>query len=504
MKTWTRVFSTLVLSILILGVLHAQEQQLPPRQIITPKAYPVSVTNLGATINSSDDDFAPYVLGNGRIMYFTSNRDGDQNVYRALLSGGNWEQATNIGTVLNTSLNDGGTAITPDGHWMVYTGCDRDDTKGDCDLYVAEYVGGSWGNIQNLASVNSPSWDSQPALSADGLLLFFASDRPGGFGGVDIWMTRRTFGGVWSTPTNLGPNVNTAYDDESPFIAQDNKTLYFSSDGHPGAGGFDLYMSTMSPEGFTRPENLGSPINTASDELFFTTQIGTDNVYFASNRSGGEGDLDLFVGVPNPLPPSAVTAVMGTVSDSKTNTPIGATLTVRDIATDDVVSSFHSDDMDGNYVVVLQPGRTFVITAEAPGYLFYSDRFDVPKNASNSTVRKDIRMTREIVRLLVYFDFDKATLQKESFVDLNRAAQWLKDNPKIRVELAGHTDNVGARDYNKRLSDDRAKSVMEYLVQKGIPASRLSARGYGMDEPVDTNDTEEGRAQNRRVEFRVK
>jgi outer membrane protein OmpA-like peptidoglycan-associated protein len=198
-----------------------------------------------------------------------------------------------------------------------------------------------------------------------------------------------------------------------------------------------------------------------------------------------------------------VTTVIGSVQDSKARTPVGALLTVRNIQTSEVMSTFHSDDISGSYVVVLQPGKRYAITSEAPGYLFYSDKFDVPKESPNNIVRKDIFMTRDVVRLLVFFDFNKGALQEDSYVDLDRAVQWLKDNPSVTVELAGHTDNVGSKEYNKKLSLDRARSVMEYLIQKGVASSRLKAAGYGMEEPITTNETEEGRAQNRRVEFRV-
>jgi outer membrane protein OmpA-like peptidoglycan-associated protein len=490
----------------------AQTEMLPNRQTITPRDYPVAVSNLGAVINSSSEDFAPVVLGNGRILYYTSDRDGKQDPYTAVAQAGTWGQAMKMGEGITTDENDGGCTMTPDGHWMVFAGCDRPDGMGDCDLYIAEYVGGQWRNIVPLPMLNSRFWDSQPAISADGLTLVFASDRPSGAitpesepaKNVDLWMSRRSIDGAWSAPVNMGTVINTEGDEISPFIAADNKTLYFASNGHPGVGGFDLYVSRLGGGSWSRPESIGTPINSAYDECFLTTQLGTDNIYFASTRPGGEGDLDIWLGVPNPLPPSAVTMVIGAVRDSKTKAPVGATLTVRDISTNEIVSTFHSDDQDGNYVVILQPGRGYVITSEAAGYLFFSERFDVPAESGNTTVRKDIDMTRDIVRLLVFFDFDKATLQKESSVDLDRAVQWLKANPSVKVELAGHTDNVGSREYNLRLSDERAHAVMNYLVSRGVSSSRLSAAGYGMDEPIATNETEEGRGQNRRVEFRVK
>lgn len=505
MKTFTYLLSLSIAIYVSAPEVFAQTEMVEGRQIITPKNYEVSISNLGETVNSSDHDFAPLILGNGRVIFFTSTREGDQNLYSSASTPDGWGTPTNVGNIINTGGEDGGCSITPDGHWMIFTACDREDGHGDCDLYIAEYAGGLWRNARNLGpSINAMEWDSQPSISVDGLTLYFVSERPGGYGGTDIWMTTRSYGGEWGPPMNLGPTVNTAGDDMSPFIAADNSTLYFASNGHPGMGGYDIYKTTRSQNSWSAPDNLGTPINSAYDDYFYSLQLGTDNVFFASDRPGGNGDLDLFVGVPNPLPPSAVTTVVGMVSDSKNRTPVGASLTVRDITSNSIISSFRSDDVDGNYVVVLQPGKKYVITAEAEGYLFYSDRFDVPANSPNNTVRKDITMTRDIVRLLVYFEFDKSVLQPESYVDLDRAVEWMNANPNMRVELAGHTDNVGSRDYNKKLSTDRARSVMNYLVAKGIPSSRLTAVGYGMESPIATNETEEGRAQNRRVEFRVK
>ena len=498
-------FSLLLCSIVLLfSTLVAQEQTKVQRQIITPKNYPVSIANLGSNVNSSADDFSPMVLGNGRVLYFTSTRGGDQDIYSVLASSGGWSSLTSAGTALNTSDPDGGTTVTPDGHWMIFAGCDRDGGLGDCDLYMAEYGGGAWRNVVNLgAGVNSEKWDSQPAISADGMTLYFVSNRPGGIGGTDIWMTQRTMGGAWSVPSNLGTTINTPNDEAAPYLAADGRTFYFSSDGHPGIGGMDMYVSKWQGGHWSAPENVGTPLNSELDDYFYALQLGTDNVYFASDRMGGNGGLDLYVGVPNPFPPNPVTTVIGTVVDSKSSSPLGAKLTVTDLSTRQVVSTFQSDDVDGNYVVVLQAGKSYAVTAETPGYLFFSDRFDVPKDAPNNTVRKDIRMEKVSVRLLVFFDFDQAILKDESRVDLDRAVALMQEKSTMKVEVAGHTDNVGSRDYNRKLSQDRSNAVRDYLVSRGISGSRITARGYGMDAPLTTNDTEEGRAQNRRVEFRV-
>jgi outer membrane protein OmpA-like peptidoglycan-associated protein len=504
MKTLARPVR-LVLPLLLLAMTaQAQDDIAPQRPTITPERYEVTVRSLGEDVNSPDDDFAPLLLGTGKVLYFTSNRTGDQDIYSAVMGYKDWEQIQAAGPSLNSSGDEGGTTITPDGRWMVFTACDRQDGYGDCDLYIAEYIGGSWRNIRNLGTaVNSSAWDSQPTLSPDGLMLFFVSERPGGQGGTDIWMSSRPYGGDFGPAVNLPAVINTTGDEMAPYIAADNTTLYFSSDWHPGIGGQDIYRTKKSTRGWSDPQHVGAPINSAYDDYFCSLRLNSEDLYFASNRPGGSGDLDIYLAVPNPLPPGGVTTVVGRVTDSRSGTPVSAALTVRDIETNEVMSTFYSDEINGDYIVVLQPGRSYVITAEAPGYLFYSDRFDVPEESTNDMIRKDIAMTRDIVRLLVYFDFDKATLQPASYVDLNRAVEWLKANATVKVELAGHTDNVGSREYNKKLSHDRAEAVRSYLVSKGVSPARLTASGYGMEQPVATNDTDEGRALNRRVEFRV-
>ena len=504
MKHFARIARMILPLLLLTMTVQAQDDEKPRRPAITPEQYDVTIRSLGSDVNSSDDDFAPLLLGSGKVLYFTSNRNGDQDIYSAVQGYDGWEQVQAASAALNSGGDEGGTTITPDGRTMVFTACDRPDSFGDCDLYIAEYIGGSWRNIRNLGpKVNSEAWDSQPTISADGLMLFFVSERPGGQGGTDIWMCARPYGGDFGNAVNLGSVVNSTGDEFAPHIAADNTTLYFSSDMHPGIGGQDIYRVKKSDRGWTSPQHIGTPINSEYDDYFSSLRLNSEDLYFASNRPGGSGDLDLYLAVPNPLPPGGVTTVVGTVTDSRSDNPVAAQLTVRDINTNEVVSSFFSDEVDGSYIVVLQPGRSYVITSEAPGYLFYSSRFDVPAASADDMVRKDIKMTRDIVRLLVYFDFDKATLQPASFVDLDRAVDWLKANPTVKVELAGHTDNVGSREYNKKLSLDRAQAVLDYLVQKGISPARVTAHGYGYSEPVATNDTDEGRALNRRVEFRV-
>ncbi len=502
-----KTFACLSVCVLLLSTMPLAAQTdvpQPARTIITPTQYPTVVESLGAAVNSPQDDFAPAVIGGGRVLYFTTTRNGNQDVYSTSKGDAQWSRAASVGNALNSRADEGGTAITPDGKWMIFTGCNRSDGYGDCDLYMAENIGGSWTNVRNLGSrINSSAWESQPSISPDGSVLFFASDREGGRGGTDIWMSQRRSDGSWEAPMNPGPRVNTGGDEAAPGIAADNRTLYFSSNAHPGIGGFDIYRTIWSDGAWSIPEHAGTPMNSSDDDYFCGMFPGTDDVYFASNRPGGSGGLDLYIATPNPLPPAAVTTVIGNVTDGGTKVPLGASLTVRDIKTNTLVATFHSSDVDGAYVVVLQAGRTYVITAESAGYLFYSDRFEVPALTRNNTLRKDIAMSRDMVRLLVYFDFDKSTLRPDSHVDLDRAVAWLASNSSLRVEVAGHTDNVGKYDYNVRLSHDRARAVYDYLIAKDVPARQLSYKGYGPDQPISTNDSEDGRQLNRRVEFRV-
>ncbi|MAT40033.1 MAG: hypothetical protein CL946_10565 [Ectothiorhodospiraceae bacterium] len=494
----------ILLSTLTYSLYAQNEDGMPTRRIISPESHSITVRNLGPNINSPADDFSPVVLSGGRVMYFTSDRTGNHDIYSAVEQGTNWSQPADVGSGLNTGNHEGGVAITPDGHWMVFVGCDRPDGQGDCDLYMAEYLGGTWRNVFNLGSeINSDGWESQPTISPDGMVIYFASDRDGGQGGTDIWMSTRTFGGEWQEPVNLGPVINTSGNEAAPYIAIDGKTLFFSSDQHPGIGGMDMYVTKKTGAVWSPPQHTGTPLNSEYDDYFYALQRGTDNVFYASDKPGGSGGLDLHVGKPNPFPPSAVTAVIGKVTDAVSGDPLGAVLTVSDIITNEPVATFHSDDINGDYTVILHPGKSYAITSQAPGYLFYSDRIDVPIDAPNNTVTKNIKMSKELTRLLVYFDFDKANLKPESYVDLDVAAAWLKSNPNLKIELAGHTDNVGSKDYNKRLSQERADATREYLVRKGINPARVRSVGYGMEQPIASNETEEGRALNRRVEMKV-
>ncbi|HWF44016.1 MAG TPA: OmpA family protein [Candidatus Kapabacteria bacterium] len=472
----------------------------------------VVVAHLGGDVNTSSDDFALVPGPAGLYSYLTSDRSGgagrqDLYVARVPLSAIQANQSGNFNSIreINTSENEGCATFTPDGNTMIFAAAGRSDGLGSSDLYQADLINGTWQNTRNLTALNTSSWESQPSLSSDGKTLYFVSNRPGGYGGQDIYVSTRV-GDNWTTPQNLGPIVNSAGMEASPFIAADNNTLYFSSNGHPGLGGYDVYVTHNTGGVWSQPEDAGVPINSAADDLFYSAELGTQHAFLASNRSGTLGDLDIFSVEPNPFPPGGVTIVRGFVRDAMTRQPLSADITITNLQSGEEVARFRSADSTGLYLVVLQPGQTYSITAQAEGYLFYSDVYPVTSD-TNVSLRHDIDLNPTLsgkTRLLVFFDFNSSVLKKESFPDLNRAVTLLKNNPNMSVTVAGYTDSIGSAEFNLKLSDARARSVLDYLITHGIPASRVQAIGYGESNPIATNETDEGRAMNRRVEFQVR
>lgn len=495
----------------VLDVREVVAQEIPnhPGLSVTPVAF-----------NSGHDDFAPWYVYHGRQMFFTSTRSGehggsgDQRIWIVTRTGGDsWTEALSAGEDVSHADHVGSATVTPDGNFMIFAAYDWDAESGTLkgegrtDLYSAEFRNGTWTNVQNLGVVvNSPFWDSQPSLSSDGQWLYFSSDREGGQGGTDLYVTQRTATG-WTPPVNLGPAINTELNEMTPSIAPDGNRFFFASNGRGGVGGYDLFTTEA-----VRPVagavsrgaavvNMGTPINTEADEYYFISEPNSENGFFSSNK---EGDLNIYLAFPNPYPPDAQVVVVGKVLDERTRKPVEATVTVTDLESGEVVATMRSDDQTGEYTVLLSKGRRYSVTADAPGYVFYSDEYTVPATLKEGEeIRKDILLREGQTRLLIYFDYDKADLKKESFPDLNRAIKFLNENPTLNAEIAGHTDSIGSDEYNKGLSQRRAEAVRDYMISKGVTRSRLRAVGYGEEQPVADNATEEGRALNRRVEMRL-
>ena len=359
--------------------------------------------------------------------------------------------------------------------------------------------------------VNSSAWDSQPSISSDGKTLYFASSRSGGKGNMDIWKSTRDDNGIWTAPVNLGDSINTGRDEQSPFIHPDGKTLYFCSSGHPGMGSYDIFYSRMDDNGnWSTATNIGYPINSSdADGFLFVNAIG-NKAYFSSEKFGGKGGLDIYsFDLYEAARPTAVTYMKGTVYDSKTKKRLQAKFELVDLSNSKTVAQSESDPLTGEFLVSLPSDRNYALNVSRDGYLFYSENFELKGDHSQlKPFMKDVYLqpieAGSIVILKnIFFDFDKFDLKPESLIELNRLLDLLKKNPALKIEIGGHTDNKGTAEYNQKLSESRSRSVFDFLVNKGIDKSRLSYKGYGLTKPIDTNDTDEGRANNRRTEFKV-
>lgn len=458
-------------------------------------------------INSYYDDFGTSLSNHGRILFFTSERDGYQKIYVCERTSGGWSEPVELNDFINSGKQNGTIGITPDGQYMIFASY-KHYIKGfgRTDLYSAHKSNGIWSDIQNLGEIiNSEYWDSQPFLSSDGNTLFFVSDRPGGYGGTDIYMSKWT-GRNWGKPLNLGPTINTEYDEMAPVIASDNKTFTFASNRPGGYGGFDIYVSKFNSGSFNNPQIAVAPINSNADEYFLYPLPNSDYAYFTSNRSRAEGALDLFMAVPNPYKSDAVVLVQGAVKDVNTKQPLESKITITDLRTGKKEADFQSDGTTGNYYVVLQPGRTYSLTASKDGYLFYSERFEIPLSEKGHEETKDIYLSpikEGNTRLLIFFDFDKADLKEESIPELERVIEFLRENPDVKIAIEGHTDDVGSDEYNNSLSLNRANAVKKYIVDAGIDSKRIKTEGYGKRKPLMQGTTDEARSKNRRVEMRI-
>lgn len=485
-----------------------------------PRSF--ELVNLGSGVNSDWDEYLAAITADDEQIIFTVKRPRDnhtvcafclneEDLYLSRRVWGEWQSREPVGAPVKSGYNEGGQCISPDGKYLLYTMCDADFGMGSCDLYWVKRIGDRWSRPRNFgAPVNTASWESQPTMAADGMTVYFASNRPGGFGGMDIWKTTMTAEGEFSIPENLGPAINTPGDDAAPFIHSDGHTLYFASNGRTGMGGYDLYYSILQSDGtWSDPQNMGYPINSPADEInIFINAAGT-MAYISSDKDGGYGGLDLYSFVlDDGLRPNPVTYIKGRVRDAFTGEPLAAHIEMIDLSTRQRLVATTSDPQSGGYLACIHTGGNVLLNVSHPDYPFYSENFQVEKSYTElSPYLKDIDLQPTDVGTVVtlrnvFFDFDRAELKPESFVELDKLAEYLRKND-IRIEIGGHTDDQGSDEYNDRLSENRAKAVYDYLVSAGIPAGRLQYKGYGKRVPVADNATEEGRAANRRTEFKI-
>ncbi|MDW8135143.1 MAG: OmpA family protein, partial [Bacteroidia bacterium] len=503
----------------------------------------IQITNIGPVLNSPYPDYAPVISADESVLLFTSRRPGStggkvagdglyyEDIYISEKdAAGKWTPPRNIGAPLNTPVHDACVALSADGQTLFLF-----NSENGGDIFISRLKGTKWLSPKNMGSpINSKYWEPSVCLSADERTLFFVSDRPGGLGGRDIYMCRRLPNGKWSQPINLGPPVNTPYDEDGPFFHPDGKTLFYSSNSPNSMGGFDIFRTELlSDSTWAPPVNLGYPINTPGDEIYFVLSASGLHGYYASEREDSYGEKDIYLvdfstlqkeepkieakqeeEVEVTSEPTQITfrpnltLVTGIIYDAETKDPLEATITLIDNLKGDTVAVLTSNAATGKYLISLPAGRNYGLAVTAPGYAFHSENFVVEASQGYREVRKDIGLNKyksgtTIVLRNIFFDFDKATLRPESKAELERVYQLLMQNPNMKIRLAGHTDNVGSDEYNQRLSESRAKAVYEYLIQRGISPGRLSYVGYGESKPIDTNETEEGRQNNRRVELEI-
>jgi outer membrane protein OmpA-like peptidoglycan-associated protein/tetratricopeptide (TPR) repeat protein len=473
--------------------------------------YKFEPQNLGDSVNSAVAEYYPTIALDGKTLIFTRRvNNTNEDFYESQKLDNGWSQAKALVGNINSNNNEGALNISQDGQWLLFTGCNFPDSYGSCDLYISYLTNQGWSTPENLGSnFNTEFWESTPSLSPDKRDLYFTSNRPGGYGGNDIYVSHRQDNGRWSPPENMGSTINTAGDESAPFIHADNLTLYFTSNGLPGYGGDDLFVVRKNADGkWGEPENLGYPINTIENEGSLVVSSDGKTAYYASDRSDSRGQLDLYsFELRTDIRPAKTLWVKGKVFDAKTGKGLPSSVELADLATKQVISNLQTDET-GNYLTTLPVGKDYAFNVNRKGYLFYSEHFMLGSQSPDSTYHIDIPLrpieaNASIVLKNIFFDFNKYDLKPASQIELEEVIRLLNENPQVSIQINGYTDNVGKEADNLLLSENRAKSVVNYLKSKGIDAKRLFFKGYGDEQPVSGNDTEEDRGKNRRTELKI-
>ena len=490
---------------------------------------PFSPVNMGSNINSADEEYFPTITADGKLFLYTrrvkkvtsaGGQTMQEDFYKSKWGEKGWEKSISL-TEINTGGNEGAPALSADGQYLFFTACEElfeslgaRKTNGSCDIFLSKKVGYRFSEPKNLnAPINTSAWESQPSFSSDGRTLYFVRkiNGPGNIGQSDILVSHVGDNFEWSEPVSVSDLINTPDDEISVFIHPDDQTLYFSSNGHPGMGGMDIFMSRRDSAGrWTKPVNLGYPINTVNDENSFLVSPDGETAYFASDREGGFGGLDLYqFPLYEKVRPQPVTYMKGKVYDTETKKILFASFELIDLASGKIVVSSTSNATTGDYIVALPTGKSYALNVSKDGYLFYSENFQLKnvKSAKDPFLKdvpmKPIKTGESIVLNNIFYDTDKFDLKDESRIELGKLVSFLNKNLKIKFEISGHTDTIGTKQYNQVLSEKRAKSVYDFLLSNKVDASRMTSKGYGDTKPVADNNTESGRAKNRRTEFMV-
>lgn len=459
-------------------------------------------------LNFKNKQYFPVLTADNNTIIFTARNDlEDENIYISENKTNVWSKPVSISKEINTPYNEGTCSISADGKIMVFTSCEGRDSFGSCDLFITKKEGDKWSIPQNLGpNINSNFWDSQPSLSSDGSKLFFSSERPLGFGKKDLWMSELDEKGNWKKALNLGKNINTNYDEVSPFIHANGYSLFFSSNGKEGMGKFDIYLTSIK-RGFTSEVlNMGYPINTGDDELSLFISADGKKAFYSVDKNE---KVSLYqFSIPSELSDKIDRThyLKGFVLDQKTQKPLYTTIELVDKKTGEKISKFLSDPITGDYMAILPGDGEYILYVETPKYFFKSLKFDFTKEDEGK--RLDILLTKiekETKEVLenIFFDSGSAVLRKESDIELKKLKELLQKNMSLKVEISGHTDDIGNELTNKELSKKRAMAVVEFLKTEGIAAERMVPIGYGEAQPKVKNDSDAHRQLNRRIELKI-
>ncbi len=492
-------------------------------QLLMSSPVNVLIENLGNALNSPYADYSPVLSADQHTLFFTSRRpetmgiqkddEGNymEDIYVSNKTEIGWSKAENIGAPINTDWHEATVGISPDGQTiLIYK-----DDLGDGNIYSTTLDGDVWSTPLKLnENINSKYWEPSAFISADGNSLYFTSNKPGGFGGRDLYVSKKTKSGDWGIAANMGPRINTPYDEDAPFIHHDGVTLSFSSNGHNTMGGFDVFISLCSDTTWSEPVNVGYPINTTDDDIYYVVSPDNRTAYFTSFREGGFGEKDNYVATFLDRKEAPLTLMKGDVLDELGKPAQHVNITVTDNETGNVVGVYHTNSKTGQFLFILTPDKNYNITYQSTGHLFYSENMEIPVQTNYYEIKRAVTLDpivvgSKIILNNIFFDFDKATLRAESNVELKNLVFLLKSNPNLKVEISGYTDSKGDDEYNQNLSEERAQAVVTSLVANGISPNRMKAIGYGKTFPVASNtkedgsDNPEGRQLNRRVEFKI-
>ena len=478
----------------------------------------------GSSISTDAEEYWPSLNAESNELIFTRMLTKDDNglkiknlqedFYVSHRDSGYWKKAVPLGPPVNTGENEGAQTLSADGRLLIFTGCGRTDGIGSCDLYISVYEHDRWTVPVNMGEpVNSGAWESQPSLSADGQTLYFVSNRRGGKGNMDIWKAVKTsvspdglpmFGNV----TNVA-ELNTFGNDHSPFIHPDGKTLYFATDGRPGLGGNDIFVTRLIGDTWSQPVNLGYPINTNRNEEGLVVEISGDKAWYTTDTNTSHGRDIFYFTLPDSLKPEPVSYLKGIVTDAVTGLRISSDIVLSDLKANKTVTNITAAENQGDFLICLPSGMNYGLNVTRKGYLFYSENISLSKVYSKLSPKEDSIRLQPIVPGAfttlrnVFFETNSWQLEPESTTQLDEMARFMTGNPDVVMEVTGHTDRVGTEAYNLELSRKRAETVVTELKKRNIEAWRLKSRGMGYAVPVGDNNTEEGRSANRRTEFKV-